>query len=380
MLPIVAKPLATTYSCGNYKGSFRHRVWGSRQAKPYNLPSPYKRIDVLTTYAEFAGTLPNNASACDGKNPSGFYVEQDFPRTHSRVVSVMNVARAKLADSVRDSATLAVSLAEANESLAMIFKRSRQMYQFAKAVKRFRFKDAAEVLGVTKDPRFLHASREKRFKRTAKSFASNFLEYSWGWMPLISDITNAVTALSNPIRPKPVKARATIRSTSYATQSYCGGAVRTGKIDYKITAIIGCEVEVSNANLALAAQLGLLDIPGAAIEIIPFSFVVNYFVNLDDYFRQFTEFSGVRIINPYCTTVVRTWGRDELYGRLCNPPYPITSHKLVLSEGLYVERTLGLPDVVLRLRPPWRLSKQRAATSVALLTTFLDPKRKPRVI
>jgi hypothetical protein len=62
-------------------------------------------------------------------------------------------------------------------------------------------------------------------------------------------------------------------------------------------------VRITNPNLFLANRLGLLNLPGVAWDLIPWSFVVNMFTNMGQMVNSLTDFVGVEVSNGSSTRV-----------------------------------------------------------------------------
>lgn len=198
-------------------------------------------------------------------------------------------------------------------------------------------------------------------KRGSKDLANNVLEMSFGWMPLISDIFTAHKILTGPVPLQRVQA--------YSQQPYAVTLVASSNLRYIHSGYVGCkigaDIRVDNYNLHLANKLGLVNPLAALYEVIPWSFVVNYFFNVEEFLNQWTADAGISWVNPYHTYVLRELGTYHETG---------TGGYLGRATGS-VEQTVRsatpFPGVVFKVRPPWTLSAFRGATSAALLTQLL---------
>lgn len=120
---------------------------------------------------------------------------------------------------------------------------------------------------------------------------------------------------------------------------------------------------VTNPNSFLANQLGLLNPASVLWEITPWSFVFDYFVNVSDFLSSFTDTVGIRLENASRTCMITRNATSITYNTTSN------NYALPGFGGKVVDvvRTPGITGPTLSLRPPWRMSVSRAATSVALL-------------
>jgi hypothetical protein len=121
---------------------------------------------------------------------------------------------------------------------------------------------------------------------------------------------------------------------------------------------------VSNPNLYLASQLGFVNPAAIAWELVPFSFVVDWFVNVGEFLNNFTDLWGLTVTDPYtsilCTGVGQfsgLWNSD--------PGYSVT------YTNVYCSRSTSLSGAALRVRPWKGVSPVRAATAISLLVQQL---------
>jgi hypothetical protein len=190
-------------------------------------------------------------------------------------------------------------MAERKQSISMIARRSSQLVGFVKAVRKFRFKEAAGILGVSK-PRGV--SRHKQF-------ANNFLEFHLGWTPLVKDIGAAVEVLQSTPPSAPV--RASSRGTWWdQTGPWPRVGPNLGDYSWRRDGIYrswcGATIESVNPDLLLANQLGFVNPLSLAWELVPFSFVLDWFVSVGDFLEGMTARLGITIKNVWTTRSATT--------------------------------------------------------------------------
>lgn len=315
-----------------------------RQAKPFDRPLPY-----------LAGTfrIKGYRKAAPGYNqaqvPDVGAISVERPPSQL-VTWAYNKAYERLKEGLRDSAELAVSLAERKQAMSMMSQRLLQIADFTLAIKQGRFNKAAEVLGVSR-----RQLRRINLRSGAKSASSNYLEFHFGWSPLVGDIGNAINFLQAPIPPVKVRGSATSKSQDVFSNPAPWWWRR--QCDYKVTWRLGCEVAVDNPNLWLANSLGFVNPATVAWELVPFSFVVDWFVNVSDFLSGFTDFAGLTVVRPYRT---RFWSVSHLFTQYDDYSY--------WGDWTGTQRWVDdLPGPSLTVRAPWRLSARRGAAAAALL-------------
>lgn len=276
------------------------------------------------------------------------------PSAFGSTAPAMDKCYDKLKEKIGAASQMAVNLLERQQALDMISARAVSILQSARRIRRGDFRGLIPK-GVIK-----RKGREKRFspKGTTKNLSDSWLEYHFGWEPLIGDIGAAVEILQGGVPPVTCKARASYKNVSL--QGNPGYYWTLWINDYQAKVQMITEVSVSDPNLWLANQLGFVNPLVIAWELVPFSFVVDWFTNVGSFLSQYSDFYGLSLSRPATTTletVSRTWSnwRDEYCG----------------IDSVQMRRVAGITKPPLLIRPRKRLSITRAATAVALLNGFL---------
>jgi len=283
-----------------------------------------------------------------------------MPNGMSAYDDLFNKSYATLKGRISGQAMWLVNLAEYNQSLRMMTERLVQIARFTNRLRKLDFVGAARVLGLDGKPAKVSYMR---------SMANNWLEYSFGWKPLIEDIYSTIDLLQNPI--KSIRPKGASSDTYYFDSNpNFGGAIwsRKRQLGLKVTQQ-GCEVTISNPNLYLANNLGLVNPATLAWELIPFSFVVDWFANVGDFLASGTDFLGLTVTKPWRTAHCRasvTMESHNIYDDPVDNRSQFNAH--------YTERALSLSGVTLSLRPARFWGWQRAANAAAVLTQALGRK------
>lgn len=303
-----------------------------RQAKPYNLP-----LNNYMVRRDFLGSSDGNPAESSDADP---------PQTNGRALAY-NKAYEKVKAFLGDSSMWAVNLAEQDQSLKMIVTRATQLRRFVSSVRRADFIGAAKELKLAAVP----AGVKRR-----KAFANNFLEYHFGWEPLLNDVYGAVNTFLDPHLPtaRPFKARAT-NGQDWLVPPAPFGVTRRGNDKFHVQ--IAGALEVTNPNLHLASQLGLINPLSVAWELVPFSFVVDWWGNVGNVLSSYTDFAGVSKKNTYVSDYQVTNSQQVWWYGLSR------SYRYVLSQ-----RTTGdFPGPSLAIKPFQGLSPVRGITAISLL-------------
>lgn len=365
MVAPISGPFYKTVAQSNYHSTCE----GWKQAKPHDLVLPYKR-GVAFNYVKVG---PQNLTPVDSVAWSA-----ELPPDQALIGS----AYEKLKGMVSDRASLGVSLLELDQSITMITNRSVQIARFGRQLLR------GNLVGAAKELRLSAVPKRASVK---KSFSNNYLEFHFGWAPLIGDIHSAIDVLQSPVKDCTPKATAKsgmsdwynlsnpgkIDSTTQKYESY-----RRFRLQRRVT--MGARVSVSNPNLWLANQLGLVNPAVLVYELIPFSFVADWFINVEQFLSQGTDYYGLTLDKTYTTRIdkgefsQRLWD-DKLYSGYYGPngawvSFWGYSHSDVNSNICNMWRQSGLAKPALFVRPFKVWGWRRAAAAVSLLTQQLAKK------
>jgi len=218
-----------------------------------------------------------------------------------RVINRLNVRVADI------SVNLPVMFAELPETFRMLAKDANTLYRAARDVRRGRFRAAAKRLGISQ-PRGLS-------KRSAM-FANNWLKYQFGYKPIVSDMVGLMKATCKTFSQDQfidLKSSETIETPFLKKKvGWVGLFCSTGwvNIEYdvsgttSVTAKVGYKIRVGNPAAATMASLSVNPV-AVAWELIPFSFVVDWFVNVGQCFSALGAWSGKEFVSGYRTKVSR---------------------------------------------------------------------------
>jgi len=276
-------------------------------------------------------------------------------------------------------ANVALTLTESGKSMAMIARRAGQIFRAARALNGYRFGDFARELGLdaikhraAKNPGLLTPAQKRsitglRFRESAtKSLADTWLEFTFGWVPLIQDIGSAVEVLQQDFQSKRVRGIAksfAVYAPMYAFDDPVKAALNT-----TVSVSVSAVPKVTNPNLLLAKQLGFTNPAYVAWDAVPFSFVVDWFVPVGKFLSSFDNEVGYGLSGRCVGVRVDTSGFVYHVGDTQNPSGP-------QARYTYFDRTTPAtfprPDLFSRVRVP-QLDPWHAATSVSLAVQQLS--------
>lgn len=303
--------------------------------------------DYATRYVVDGAGMPQ------GADPSLYAVNRALEKLHSKVVTA--------------ESQLGAGLGELSETLDMVAARARMLRLSFKAFRKGRFKEALKVLHVNADVPNRHpgASLRMRTKFAAGDIGGAWLEYWFGWAPTIGDLQSAVSIIAgeHPLQKGKIFGR------GQSTDSYDVRNPRFGpKNDYhrykgrvKVRVHVQAEIAISSRGKALGNQLGLTNLGAIGWELLPFSWLVDWFGNIGTYLESNSWWDGVVLNDPFVTELRE--GEAHFIS-----VQPSVTKVWLDDKSFSCKRRLGMPAYRLApFRMPLRLSVTRAATAISLL-------------
>jgi hypothetical protein len=355
--PIVTRATTTEISYSGVYASYYRRRTKRAQKAPYNLPAPYLNMVGFCAPGgpapDYFGSPRHTADAmplANYKDPLGQLV--------------MNQSYEKFRGEIYTSAGLGVDFVEYHQTLNMFTKAVTTLVDFTKRVKHADFVGAARALKM----QFVPPGVKPR-----RAWASNWLEYHFGVEPLLADIHDCAEIFNNPLKTfHATKGRSfTFDSASYNTNF--GSVTDSGRYESTYVGVNGGTVRsITSQTFHTLDQLGIINPASLVWEVVPFSFVVDWFVNVGDMVRSLSDFAGLSLEKTYNTFLYKTFESGMVYPNpgFYNPP-PIQLIRHYTTYGLYAERRVGLWQPVFLVKSLRLPSNVRAATAIALLTQFL---------
>jgi hypothetical protein len=150
-----------------------------------------------------------------------------------------------------------------------------------------------------------------------KTLADNWLEFQYGWKPLLMDIDGILDALGTLAEKSPFVRRVTASAKQRGgyvdfTPSLYAGSVAPGlqiktKVKIETRCKICCTFRLNSALRSFMAQTGFTNPINLVWEILPFSFVVDWFLPVGAYLQGITAFEGWDFNEGYQTQFTRGW-------------------------------------------------------------------------
>ncbi len=294
------------------------------------------------------------------------------PSQPNSVLLARNKAWSKLMEKVKgESAALAVTAAEGREAFEMVAKRVTGLYRAYRSLRKGDFKQFLRELSV--DPKRKHRSLVRSASNEASAL---WLEYWFGWSPTVNEIGSTAMALNvNPVLASVVE-RAGASFILAEKKLDTGGNFSRTILTQSGKGVVrhGARFTLSNWNLFLANRLGLINPVVVAWEVVPFSFVVDWFTKFGSYLESFTDLAGLSVSEPWSVQYAKCSAYGKFYGEYRDRPSNRCEASWVQH---YTQRGTSLwkPVPVTPKLVNFGDSLTRAATAVSLLNVlFLKGK------
>jgi len=274
-----------------------------------------------------------------------------------RIQAVHNKAYMKWMDKVRTQVQMGQNIAEANQTMQMI----------------------KNVLGLMRKPiasfnRVQKATLQKgRPLVPAKVLGDAWLQFHFGMEPLVKDLYELMKLMENQLRKKIVVHAQKRESWTFREDKLSTVGTLTEE-SWKLTARVSGTVEPDNRSLMTMNDLGITNPFLLAWELLPYSFVVDWFIPVGAYLGQLDALAGYKVTNGYSTwTSTGTINLTLKYPQIM-PSNP-ASGKVNTFEHYRLKRQLGITMKWQKTWFKWSTSVVRAATSIGLLLQGLSKSR-----
>lgn len=324
------------------------------QENPYSMTKTVTDDDVFQRRWSNAQSLITTTAVYDGAgNPT-----VDYRWTANHDLQLLGRLRNRVAGSGFNAG---VALGESREALRMITNAASRIYNGYRAARRGNFARAADILTAGR-PRTNLPSRNR--------VANNWLELQYGWLPLLGDVKAGAEFLAHqhsfPIQHR-VKARLKIATGTITNKTWYSHRDYQVRREKSIVAIL--------KEKDVVALSGLTDPWSVAWELLPYSFVFDWFIPVGNYLQA--RGLSQALTGTFVSTDFKTYDTGTLV------PDSGLSGMLVVGDVVYRQRHVSVTRTVSTTLPVplptsvglgEALSWRRAANAVALLTNLV-PRR-----
>lgn len=302
----------------------------------YIEPHPYLSDVRYAVVSSLTGISAGSSVVLAGV-PTSFERALDASQINSTSTLASNLAIAKFWAAARNRTVVesGVLIAELRQSMGMAANAVLTVIEILRWLKKGRFDKAVEAL--IKHGRPISRSAKQRFRNYSETsglsltkwMASAWLELQFGWKPLLQDVFNIMEATTDKMNGEffptlTLRGKGptlTLRKDSYAeldSQTGAGHDEFLSGITYQADATITALFRV-DSSLTVLNAFGLDNPAAIAWELVPFSFVVDWFLPIGKYLSNLSALNGLELIHATefkritsrcdrLTTKRRTWG------------------------------------------------------------------------
>jgi hypothetical protein len=204
-------------------------------------------------------------------------------------------------------ANMAQNLAQYTQTTNMIAKNAKNIAASVFALRKGKFSLAANLL-FNNVGRSTGKQIRMGFPSKSKSLANNWLELQYGWKPLLSDIDESMRILASYIEKS--SGTQQVKATATMTRQTVGKIFGPVSVDPAIgfersqtlwSCRFGCKYKISSHLTSSLAQLGFTNPINLAWEILPWSFVVDWFLPIGPYLESLSAPHGLEFVVGYKT-------------------------------------------------------------------------------
>lgn len=261
-------------------------------------------------------------------------------------------------------AEMGTGLAEIGQTMNMVTSRLQDVYNAYRGLRNGDLRNLQRLCDI-------NGYRRPVSRTSARSVSKNaggiWLEYWLGWAPTVGDAYASMEVLTGPLPPVRIRGAS---SLSYPSKGKIGERFASADAwEWDLTVNQGfcltADLGIDNPNLALLNQMGLANPMKVFYDLMPLSFIVEWFVNFGQVMSAYTDFLGFNLTKQWTAERVLIKGRTYQYyqgnvDKEVEEAYHTFSRlPEILPPQLVVKRVRGL-------------SPTRGATAISLLLQLLN--------
>lgn len=273
---------------------YAHTMWRRQQTncRFYSWSSNTNWIEYVGPAQGYGISNPNPFSLASEANASEV-------RTSARSRLISRISRQKV--------NIAQNIGEFRQVQSMFLTNTRRIANAYRALRR------GDVRGLSRELRVTPRQRRKIEKIDPRSLVRNpsswWLELAYGWDPLVGDVYTGVTEFYSRVEQGALIGDVATASRKWdvVTNNVAGvGFVRYDRVTRrKAFCKTAVRYRVDSSRLANAQDWGIINPINLAWELLPFSFVVDWFLPVGDWLSNLDYSLGLSFEDGYESYVVK---------------------------------------------------------------------------
>lgn len=316
---------------------------------------------------------------------------RDWFETSDAESELFRSAAGKCNDKVADQkAMILVTIAESQKTLDMIANTARSFAAGLLQIKKGDFIGAYRTL-MHSEPRIGKGGVPLGFPRgetpkVGRSLASNWLSYRYGWTPTFLDAigiaeqtVDTLEALThnNPIWVTENRTfQRKIISTAHNATGTPVGMIDKNTVTLDLKLSLWLKGQVSDYGMKNLAEWGIPNFASVAWELVPLSFVVDWFLPVSDCIAFNTQYIGVKVsdIGYHTIHTIQSVHEKKRDDKLASRYSSYDSSPSSVTVRYYNRAPLELEALRPKLLPRLNLNKSKVLDAVALFRSIAFSK------
>lgn len=145
-------------------------------------------------------------------------------------------------------------------------------------------------------------TRKIEIRRIEMSLSEKWLAWSFFWQPLLADVYKIISGFT-PVTSNAIRKRGFVSGSTYDKLDY-GTSYHYCSTSYDVRATVKGAVRIDDPLLAILDEIGLADPAKLLWNATPFSFVVDWFINIGNLLDAVST-PGKSIVNSSVTLLVK---------------------------------------------------------------------------
>lgn len=262
-----------------------------------------------------------------------------------------------------------------NESINMMRKRVMTIVNAYRALKRGDWRHFKRLLKI--NPR--------RPNQGWDNIPGLWLEYWYGWAPLVGDCYNVCKDLlrvPSMVTTARTRHKVVIGTSKVYNNSSAKGTIYQSSV-FHIVTTARCFAKVNNQAISALSQTGILNPSLVLWEAMPYSFVVDWFIPVGDYLENLNALAGISVSDISATTTVedkcQVWSGNFKQEGWHNKPIAFSSDWYSKAKERRTYTNFPSPIRMDTIKNPLDLSIQRFSYALSLLSLEFGRRNAKRL-